>query len=115
MIDRARNLWQWRTGGEAFKITRTGKSKILGRTGRSPIGITVDPYGSVYTTNDGSSTVSKIDSKGRSREIARTGERPIGIASDAAGFLYTANFVSNTVTEIYPGAKASPTYSHSTP
>ena len=84
------------------KIKPSGTSKILGRTGRRPVGIAVDPYGNVYTTNNGDNTVSRIVPRGASEVIARTGRRPIGITSDAAGFLYTANLLSNDVTEVFP-------------
>jgi len=42
------------------KITPGGTSTVLGTTGDQPWGITVDSAGNIYTSNEGSSNVSKI-------------------------------------------------------
>ena len=90
------------------KITPSGTSTILGRTGRRPIGLAIDPYNNVYTANDGASSVSKITPGGVSKVVAQTGRRPINLTSDAAGNLYVANFYSNSVTQVFPAPAKSP-------
>ena len=73
------------------KITPAGISTILGTTGSSPHGITLDAAGNVYTANSDSDNVSKITPAGISTILGTTDNSPKGIALDAAGNVYTAN------------------------
>ena len=69
----------------------------------------MDSLGNIYTTNYGSSTVTKITPAGVSTSLASTGlnTNPRGITIDAAGNLYTANYSRNTVTKITPEGSTS--------
>src|SRR5690606_118397 len=86
------------------KITPAGVSSILGTTGDSPYGITIDSSGNVYTAN-GSNNVTKITPAGVSSILGTTGTSPVSIAIDSAGNVYTANSGSNNVTKITPDSK----------
>jgi len=77
-------------------------STILGTTGSQPRGIVVDVYGNVYTSNIGSSNVSKITPSGVSTILGTTGNNPVEIAIDSFGNIYTSNLSSNNVSKITP-------------
>jgi uncharacterized protein (TIGR02145 family) len=77
-------------------------STILGTTGSQPRGIVVDVYGNVYTSNIGSSNVSKITPSGVSTILGTTGDNPLEITIDSFGNIYTSNLSSNNVSKITP-------------
>jgi sugar lactone lactonase YvrE len=89
------------------KISPSGDSRVLGTTGKRPMGIQVDSAGNVYTANYIDGTVTKIAPDGSSRTLAATGTHPLGLALDSAGNVYTANEGSNTVTKITPAGVSS--------
>jgi len=76
--------------------------------GNTPVGVTIDSAGNVYTANSGSNNVSKITPAGASSIIGTTGSSPVGIAVDSAGNAYTANSGSNNVSKITAGAPVPP-------
>lgn len=75
---------------------------LLGTTGVSPVGITVDSLGNVYTANIGDNTVTKITPSGFSTLFATVGSQPAEITHDVFNNIYTANSGSNTVSKITP-------------
>ena len=77
-------------------------STVLGTTGSSPQGITIDSSGNIYTTNYGSNNVSKITPAGVSTILGTTGTQPLEIAIDSSGNIYTTNYGSNNVSKITP-------------
>ena len=77
-------------------------SSILGTTGSSPEGITIDPAGNIYTANTNSNNVSKITPAGVTTILGTTGTGPIAITIDSVGNIYTANTGSNNVSKITP-------------
>ncbi len=81
-------------------------SSTLARTGLTPVGITLDSAGNIYTANSGSNTVTKITRGGTATTLASTGTKPRGIAIDSAGSIFTSNYGSNNVTKITPDGKA---------
>jgi hypothetical protein len=70
---------------------------ILGTTGTFPAGILVDNVGNVFTSNSGSSDISKITTSGSSSILAVTGLNPRGIVIDSAQNLYTPSSTSSSV------------------
>lgn len=70
---------------------------ILGTTGTFPAGILVDNVGNVFTSNSGSSDISKITPSGASSILAVTGLNPRGIVIDSAQNLYTPSSTSSSV------------------
>ena len=84
------------------KITPSGTSTILGKSGSNPVAITVDSAGNVYTANWGSNNGSKITPGGTSTILAATGSNPAAITVDSAGNIYTANYGSNNASKITP-------------
>jgi titin len=79
-----------------------GTSTILGDTGTTPVGITIDSDGNIYTANYGSDDVSVIEPDGTSTILGTTGTTPYAITIDSAGNVYTANTDSSDVTKIEP-------------
>jgi len=77
-------------------------SSIFGTTGTTPLGITIDSAGNIYTANANSNNVSKITPLGVSTILGTTGTTPIRITIDSAGNIYTANQTSNNVSKITP-------------
>jgi hypothetical protein len=76
-------------------------SSILGNTGRFPYFIAVDSRGNIYTANNFSNTVTKIEPDGTTTPVfAITGNDPAGIVIDSSDNIYIANAVSNNVTKI---------------
>jgi DNA-binding beta-propeller fold protein YncE len=81
------------------------ESTILGTTGRTPVAITIDSLGNIYTANSHvtENNVSKITPDGVSTILGGTGNSPTAITIDSSGNIYTANYLSNNVSKITPG------------
>jgi len=82
----------------------------------NPIGIVVDPYGTVYVADKGNNVIRKINPSGAVSTFAGTGQAgatngagavakfngPRGIALDAAGNVYVADSQNNLIRKITP-------------
>jgi Beta-propeller repeat len=62
---------------------------ILGTTGTSPIAITIDSAGNLYTANMATNNISKVTPAGVSTILGTLILQPKGIAVDTAGNIYT--------------------------
>ena len=85
-------------------------TSTLGTTGNSPVAITIDPQGNIYTANEDSGTVTRITAAGAISTIT-VGVRPMGIVSDSSGNIYVANYYGNSVSKISPAGLVTNTFS----
>jgi len=70
--------------------------------GNFPYGIAIDASGNVYTSNNGSNSVSKIDPSGTVVATIPVGSGPRGLAVDASNNVYVTNYTAGTVSKINP-------------
>jgi streptogramin lyase len=76
-------------------------SSVFGTTGGTPIGITIDSSGNIYTANFLTNNVSKITPLGVSTILGTTSSAPTRITIDSAGNVYTTT-TSDNVNKITP-------------
>jgi streptogramin lyase len=74
-----------------------------------PIGIAMDTSGNLYTSDEGTSTISKIAPGGIVSTFATLGSTAslVGLAFDSSGNLYVADYNGNTVDRITPAGVVS--------
>ena len=101
-------IYEFKVGTFIGTIIGPMSSKSLSITiletgiGKTPIDITIDSDGNIYTCNWSSDNVSKITPDGVSTILGTTGVVPYGIVVDSEGNIYTCNSVSNDVSKITP-------------
>jgi hypothetical protein len=113
--DTAGNLWVPNAGNntvsklDALGVTTTDDTGFLsGATGftagslSTPSAVALDQSGTVWISNSGNSTVSRLSSDGSSATVYMGGglNSPSGLAIDAAGNAWVSNFGNASVTEI---------------
>jgi len=74
--------------------------------GTFPYGIAIDASGNVYTSNNGSYSVSKIDPSGTVVATIPVGSGPRGLAVDASNNVYVTNYTAGTVSKINPNTNS---------
>ena len=110
-FDSQGNLFQSNIAGNfVSKITPDGTVSVFATAGISnPVGIAVGAGDTVYVTNCGSSSITKIDPSGNSAVWVSSGllSCPNGLTIDDSGNVYTCNFNNGNIVKITPTLQVS--------
>lgn len=68
----------------------------------SPTAVAIDKAGSIYVSNWGGNTVTKIDTEGNKTEFAEDMSSPAGLAFDETGNLYVSDYSDDIIYRVTP-------------
>ncbi len=108
-INTAGEFFQSNIGGNFIsRVDSKGKvHKFCSEGIQNPVGLEVDPDGTLWVANCGSGSIQKITPEGKSTQFVTSPllKCPNGITRGADGNLYVANFSDGNVIQITPEAK----------